>query len=204
MDAATLVRIFEPFFTTKPARAGTGLALATVYGIVKQNHGILDVRSEPGRGTTFTIHWPRHVPDAESTDLLDSNPPALRGREVILLVEDEPGILRSTTRMLEHLGYQVLAAGSPSQALHLAEQHRGALHLILTDVIMPEMNGRELADALLASRPRLRRLFMSGYTADVIAKRGVLDEGIDFLEKPFSRQGLAAKLREVLDADAAH
>jgi PAS domain S-box-containing protein len=203
MDEATLVRIFEPFFTTKPAGAGTGLGLATVYGIVKQNHGFIDVRSELGRGTTFTIHLPRYATDAESTEQDDSTPPAPSGRETILLVEDEPGILRSTGRMLERLGYRVLAAGSPNAALRLAEQHGGALHLILTDVIMPEMNGRDLADALLASRPRLKRLFMSGYTADVIANRGVLDAGIDFIEKPFSRQRLAAKLREVLDADTA-
>jgi PAS domain S-box-containing protein len=203
MDEETLPHVFEPFFTTKPVGEGTGLGLATVYGIVRQNGGFIDVSSELGRGTAFTIYLPRHVGATESVADQAQAGPAECGQETVLLVDDEPAILKATARMLESLGYVVLAAESPGAALRLTRAREGEIHLLLTDVIMPEMNGRDLARSLLSLRPGLRSLFMSGYPADVIAPHGVLDEGVDFLEKPFSRRGLAAKVRAVLDAAPA-
>lgn len=197
MDAETIAHIFEPFFTTKEVGKGTGLGLATVYGAVKQNGGFINVNSEPGRGTTFKIFLPRHAAKAEETD--EGKPQAAaRGSETILLVEDEPIILKMTTTMLEQLGYNVLAARTPGEAIRLGREHKGRIDLIMTDVVMPEMNGRDLAKNLLAIHPGIRRLFMSGYTADIIAHHGVLDEGVHFLQKPFSRKDLGAKIREAL------
>jgi PAS domain S-box-containing protein len=196
----TLAHIFEPFFTTKGVGKGTGLGLATVYGIVKQNQGFIDVQTALGRGTTFAVHLPRHVGAAGEQGELVAAP--ARGQETILVVEDEPAILRVTTRILAKLGYVVLAAGTPREALRLAEEHRGHIDLLLSDVMMPEMNGRELARSLLAVRPRLRHLFMSGYTADVIAQKGVLDGSVELVSKPFSRAELAAAIRKALDSDA--
>jgi len=199
MNSETLENIFEPFFTTKESGKGTGLGLATVYGVVKQNNGFINVYSEPGQGTTFTIYLPRHrakeapLPDKEAIR------PAARGHETILLVEDEPAILRMTTMILERTGYKVLAAGTPGEAIALAREHAGDIHLLMTDVVMPEMNGRDLAKNLLSLYPNLKRLFMSGYTANVIAHHGVLDEGVQFIQKPFAKQDLAVKVREVLD-----
>ncbi len=199
MDANTLAHLFEPFFTTKEVGKGTGLGLATVYGIVKQNAGYVDVRSEPGRGTTFQIYLPRHKGPSSRDPAPAPAAPVAKGHETILLVEDEPSILGVGKTMLEKMGYRVLAAPTPGEALRLAEAHSGDIHLLITDVIMPEMNGRELAKNLLSLYPHLRRLFMSGYTADVIAAHGVLDDGTHFIQKPFTMKTLSEKVREALD-----
>jgi response regulator RpfG family c-di-GMP phosphodiesterase len=178
---------------------GTGLGLATVYGVVKQNNGFINVYSEPGQGTTFKIYLPRHLD--KTAPLLKQEPdkPTERGRETVLLVEDELAILEMTTEILERLGYNVLAAGTPGEAIRLAQEYPGLIDLLLTDVVMPEMNGRDLAKNLLSIYPDIRRLFMSGYTANVIAHHGVLDEGVHFIQKPFSMNDLGAKIREALD-----
>jgi signal transduction histidine kinase/ActR/RegA family two-component response regulator len=205
MSQETLARIFEPFFTTKEVGSGTGLGLATVYGIVQQNHGFIEVQSEPGRGTTFSLHLPRHT-GSRGDDALRARAPSVsptsRGAETILLVEDEPAILRMTTRLLEQQGFEVLGASAPAEAIRKAREHAGDIDLLMTDVVMPEMNGRELAEQLLATCPGLKRLYMSGYTADVIAHHGVLDEGVHFLQKPFSKAEVTAKVRAALDAKA--
>jgi two-component system cell cycle sensor histidine kinase/response regulator CckA len=193
--------IFEPFFTTKEIGQGTGLGLATIYGIVKQNSGYIDVHSQAGSGTTFRIYLPRYLGKALVKDGENATMPVQQGQETILLVEDESSILLLGKRMLESLGYRVLAAGTPGEALWLAEQNSGEIHLLITDVIMPEMNGRDLARSLLSLYPDLKRLFMSGYTADVIAHHGVLDEGVHFIQKPFSKTELSLKVREVLRGD---
>ncbi len=198
MDEQTRANIFEPFFTTKNVGEGTGLGLATVYGVVKQNGGFINVYSEPGQGTTFHIYLPSladvPVRVGERKDVK-----APRGSETVLLVEDEPAILRMTVMMLERQGYTVLAASTPGEAMRLAEKSPNQVNLLITDVVMPEMNGRDLARSLMALYPNLKSLFMSGYTADVIAHHGMLDPDIHFIQKPFSVKGLAAKLREVLD-----
>ncbi len=199
MDQETQSQLFEPFFTTKGVGKGTGLGLATVYGVVKQNNGFINVYSEPGQGTTFKIYLPRHLAKAALLLKQELDKPGERGHETILLVEDEPTILEMTTEMLESLGYTVLAAGSPGEAVRLAQEQLGRIDLLLTDVVMPEMNGRQLARNLLAHYPDLKRLFMSGYTANVIAHHGVLDEGVHFIQKPFSKKDLGEKLREALE-----
>jgi PAS domain S-box-containing protein len=199
MDRETLDSIFEPFFTTKGESRGTGLGLATVFGIVKQNRGFINVYSEPGNGTIFRIYFPRHVGKPQETRV-EKNAiiPSRRG-ETVLLVEDEPAIIRMCQLMLERLGYHVLTSEKPGRALRLAEQHAGDVHLLITDVVMPEMNGRELADQLCGLFPEIKTLFMSGYTADVIAHQGVLEEGVNFIQKPFSIQDLSVKVRAALD-----
>ena len=199
MDKETLDHIFEPFFTTKGAGEGTGLGLATVYGAVKQNNGLIDVRSEIGAGTTFTIYLPRHGSGVEQAVKTGADQPRAGGHETILLVEDEPSILKLTERILARQGYTVLAARTPGEARHLAAVHASAIHLLMTDVVMPEMNGRDLAKDLQSRHPRLKVLFMSGYTADIIVHQGVVDEGVNFIQKPFAIDDLAAKVREVLD-----
>ena len=201
MDQDTLLHLFEPYFTTKELGKGTGLGLATVYGVVKQNNGFINVYSEPGQGTTIKTYLPRH--QAKGAPLPDKEAirPIAPGHETILLVEDEPAILSLTTMMLERGGYAVLAAGTPGEAIRLATEHAGDIHLLMTDVVMPEMNGRDLAKNILSIYSHLKCLFMSGYTANVIAHRGVLDEGVNFIQKPFSKGELAAKVREVLDRD---
>lgn len=200
MDREMLEHIFEPFFTTKEPGKGTGLGLAMVYGAVRQNNGFINAYSEPGRGTTFTIYLPRHAVGEERTEPVGPSAPAERGSETILLVEDEPSILEMTTTILEMQGYTVLAASTPGRALDLAGAHAGEIHLLMTDVIMPEMNGRELSERLHLHYPDLACLFMSGYTADAIARHGVLAEGVHFIQKPFSIQGLAARVRETLES----
>ncbi len=199
MSKEVLPQIFEPLFTTKDIGQGTGLGLATVYGIVKQNHGFIEVRSEPSRGTVFEILLPRHSGEIERARSKAPVDGTLHGKETILLVEDEPVLLELTSQMVEMQGYQVLAAHSPNEALRLSEAHPGLIHLLMTDVVMPEMNGRDLANRLMSLYPRLRCLFISGYTSDVIAHHGVLDEGLHFLQKPYTAQVLAKKVREVLD-----
>lgn len=198
MDQETVARLFEPFFTTKEIGKGTGLGLSTVYGIVKQNNGFIIVHSEKDQGTIFKIHLPLHVPKAEQMMNPEVVKPVEHGSETILLVEDEPAILSMTTLMLKRLGYAVLAAATPGEAMRLAEKHPGEIHMLMTDVIMPEMNGRDLAKNILDLYPNMKRLFMSGYTADVIAHHGVLDKGVNFIQKPFSIKDLSEKIRAIL------
>ncbi len=200
MDQATMSQIFEPFFTTKEVGVGTGLGLATVYGIIKQNGGLINVYSEVGEGSTFRIYLPAQAAVAASAvSPAPVAPPTARGEETVLLVEDEPPILALCSKMLERLGYRVLVASSPSEALSLAAAFPGDVQLLITDVVMPEMNGRDLANRLLVRFPDMKLLFISGYTANAIAHRGVLDEGLRFLAKPFSLADLAHKVREALD-----
>ncbi|MFI5118973.1 MAG: PAS domain S-box protein [Thermoanaerobaculia bacterium] len=200
MDAKTLSHVFEPFFTTKEAGKGTGLGLSTVYGVVKQSGGHVTAYSEPGVGTTFKIYLPR-VEDAPQMDRASSAHVALAGgTETVLVVEDEEAIRRLTCRALEAYGYTVLSAASAREAIRLCEEHAGEIHLILTDVVMPGMSGRELARSAAALRPLVKVLFMSGYTDNVIVHHGVLDAGTPFLQKPFTPRSLAQKVREVLDA----
>ncbi len=199
MDKEVLNHVFEPFFTTKGVGRGTGLGLATVYGIVKQNDGFINVYSEPGKGTIVKIYLPKHSGEAAADNrLIVEGIPKGRG-EMVLVVEDEPLILKLAERMLTNLGYRVLRASTPAEALELAQVHIGDISLVMTDVVLPEMNGRELAERLQALGPKLKFLFMSGYTADVVAHRGILESGVDFLQKPFSNQDLAIKIRLALD-----
>ncbi len=198
MEKEAIAHIFEPFFTTKGVGEGTGLGLATVYGIVKQNKGFINVGSEPDQGTTFAIYLPRYLGTIKQERPETSTEPDLLGDETLLLVEDEPTILNMTTTMLQRLGYTVLAAGSPDEASQFAEEYAGKIHLLLTDVIMPKMNGRALAEKLEINRPEMKCLFMSGYTSNVISHHAVLDDGVYFIQKPFSKKQLADKIREVL------
>ena len=199
MDKAILKNLFEPFFTTKEIGKGTGLGLATIYGIVKQNHGFISVASEPDRGTTFRIFLPLYISNVLTIPDKGQVTAVPEGCETILLVEDEPAILAMIRRLLERLGYNVLAASGPIYAMNLAEKHSGKIHLLLTDVVMPEMNGRELAEQILVWQPEIATLFMSGYTADIIANQGVVHEGMAFIQKPFAKKDLADKLREILE-----
>jgi PAS domain S-box-containing protein len=199
MDKEIRDNLFEPFFTTKGAGKGTGLGLSMVYGIVKQNNGFIDVYSEPGKGTTFKIYLPRCEADSNVSAEEKSQQSTLKGMETILIAEDEPAILRLAQNMLVSLGYKVLTAEKPSDALRAGEEYGGQIHLLLTDVIMPEMNGRALASRLSAGNPALKTLYMSGYTADVIAHHGVLDKDVLFIQKPFCMQDLAQKVRQALD-----
>lgn len=199
MDDEVLSNLFEPFFTTKGVGEGTGLGLATVYGIVKQNGGFIDVESEPGKGTRFGVYFPEEATTRPAA-MADPPPDALKtGHETVFLVEDEPSILSMGVAMLERLGYQVLSASRPLEAMNLAERHQGTIDLLITDVIMPEMNGRDLADKLSQRYPEIKCLFMSGYTADVIAHNGILDQGLYFMQKPFSMMDLSVNVRRVLD-----
>lgn len=200
MEKATLDRVFEPFFTTKEQGRGTGLGLATIYGIVKQNHGFIYVDSAPGQGSTFSIYLPRYTGSDLQAERLVPEPAALEGQETLLLVEDEAAILDILRLALEELGYQVLVASSPAEARQLALDRDCAIDLLITDVIMPGMNGRELAQQLQSRCPNLRCLYVSGYTNDSITRHGVLDEGVNFIQKPFTMQVLASKVREILDA----
>jgi two-component system cell cycle sensor histidine kinase/response regulator CckA len=201
MPTEVLASVFEPFFTTKERGKGTGLGLSTVYGIVKQNGGHIGVDSEPGSGTSFKIYLPRLAgTDAQAVENTrrpaDAHGPV--PRRTVLLVEDEPGVLKVGRRMLERPGFTVVAAGSPNEAIRLAAEHAGHIDLLLTDVVMPEMNGRQLAERLTQSCPGLKVLFMSGYTANVIARHGVLDGNVQLVEKPLSESTLADKIRDVL------
>jgi PAS domain S-box-containing protein len=198
MDPETLAQIFEPFFTTKIVGHGTGLGLATVYGIIKQNKGFINVYSEPGQGTTFRIYLPAAdaVPADDSTGI--KSDASLEGSETLLVVEDDRDMLQLTRSILETLGYRVLTAMTPQDAIALATRHGHFIDLLISDVVMPEMNGRQLAQRLCEIAPDLKCLFMSGYTANVIAQSGVLDPGVHFIQKPFSVNDLAVKVKEVL------
>ena len=200
MDEETRSHIFEPFYTTKERGKGVGLGLATVFGIVKQNQGYIEVTSALDSGSVFTIGIPRSELAVTPEKIAAPTERATAGgRETLLLVEDEESILRVGQEALRRLGYQVLAAESPARALDVARTHRGPIHLLITDVVLPGMNGRELAQLLSAITPGLKCLFMSGYTADIIATRGVVDEKVYFIQKPFRLDDLAAKVRDVLE-----
>jgi PAS domain S-box-containing protein len=198
MSREVLSRVFEPFFTTKPPGEGTGLGLATVYGIVKQSGGHVWVYSEPGEGTTFKIYFPRieGAPDAGGANVPTSGP---RGSETVLLVEDEPAVRAIAKRILTRHGYRVLETCNGKEALAVATQHREPIHLVLTDVVMPELGGPALMERLRAVRPEVATLFMSGYTDDDIVRRGALELGRRFVQKPFNASGLLAAVREALD-----
>ena len=198
MSAEVLQHLFEPFYTTKDVGHGTGLGLATVYGAVKQHGGFIGVESQPGRGTTFRLYLPREVGEAAAAPAEGADVPP-RGTETVLLVEDELAMLSLGRQILERHGYTVLAAAKPSEALAIARQHAGPIHLLLTDLVMPEMNGRQLKEQIDALRPGIKAVFMSGYTADIIARQGVIEEGIQFLQKPLSVAAMARAVRDALD-----
>lgn len=200
MDSEAQKNIFEPFFTTKEMGKGTGLGLATVYGIVKQNNGFINVYSEPGIGTTFNLYLPRHKMDDVTAPTKKDDTIDLSGNETILVVEDETDILQMLRMMLEKFGYNVLAVTSPRDAIHLSTTYRQGIDLLLTDVIMPEMNGHELARELLSKSPSIKCLYMSGYTENIIATNGILKDGVNFIPKPFSRKALLTQVRRVLDS----
>jgi two-component system cell cycle sensor histidine kinase/response regulator CckA len=197
MDAKTKARIFEPFFTTKEFGKGTGLGLSIVYGIVTQSGGSVCVYTEPGIGTTFKIYLPCVAPELEIAPPSETTENVGRGSQTILIVEDDAALLQITHRSLEDAGYAILAAASAAEAIHISESHSGPIHLMVTDVIMPRMNGVELASRLSAQRPEMKVLYVSGYTDDTIVHRRAL-EGLAFLEKPFSPKTLARKVWEVL------
>ena len=199
MDKEIQDKIFEPFFTTKELGKGTGLGLATVYGIVKQNNGFINVYSEPGYGTSFKIYLPRHVAEAGEINKESLIVQTARGYETILLVEDELSILNMIKQMLGELGYQILSASTPDEAILAAKNHPGKIHLLVTDVVMPGMNGRDLAKKLVSIYPGIKSLFMSGYSGVAIADHVIMDEAVNFIQKPFSRHAFAAKIRETLD-----
>ncbi len=198
MDKETLKLIFDPFFTTKNPGSGTGLGLSTVYGILKQNNGFINVYSESGKGATFKLYLPRETGEGKIKEFDDSAVPPRGAGETILIVEDEKAIRDLTGKVLENHGYNVLTAETPTKALQLAKKHSGVIHLLVTDVVMPEMNGRELAKKIENFYPDIKVLFMSGYTSNVIVHRGVLDDGVNFLPKPFSHKDLTQKVYKAL------
>jgi len=200
MDAETQRHIFDPFYTTKGAGKGTGLGLATVYGIVKQSGGYIWVYSEVGKGTTFKIYLPRVAEKASPVKTSECEPQSLRGTETILLVEDAEALRNVARESLEGNGYAVLSAANADQALQIAEHYQGTIHLLLTDVILPGRNGRALAEALAELHPETRVLYMSGYTSDAIVHHGVLESGTAFLQKPFTLNALGSKVRAVLSS----
>ncbi|MBN1583219.1 MAG: response regulator, partial [Anaerolineae bacterium] len=200
MDEETMSHLFEPFFTTKEQGRGTGLGLATVYGIVKQNGGYVFPYSEPGVGTTFKVYLPRIEAEASAETQTRTTATVASGSETILLVEDEEAVRALARRVLVGRGYRILEAANADAALSLCEQHTGPIHLILTDVVVPGLlRSTELIDRIVATRPKIKVIYMSGYTDDVIAHHGVLDSGIQFVQKPFTPNALALKVREVLD-----
>lgn len=201
MDNSTMTHIFEPFFTTKGIGEGTGLGLATVYGAVKQNNGFIDVYSKLGKGTIFSIYLPRHRGETGLANIEGELEPALLGDETILLVEDELPILEMTTTILQHLGYTVLPVSTPGEAIRMVKEFTGDINLVINDVIMPEMSGRELAQRLLTIQPKMKILFMSGYAVNILGSQGTLNDGSYFIQKPFSLKQLAVKVRTVLDSD---
>ena len=201
IDEETQARVFEPFFTTKEVGKGTGLGLSTVYGIVKQSGGNIWVYSEPGAGTVFKIFLPRVEVAESSNEKPASELKVFHGSETILLVEDEDIVRGLTRKILVEAGYKVLDARSGEEAIRLSRHYRGSIDLLLTDVVMPETSGKEVAERLLELRPAARVLFMSGYTDEAIVRHGVLDENVDFIQKPFTWARLGKKVRDVLDRE---
>lgn len=191
-------RVFEPFFTTKGARKGTGLGLAVVHGIVKQSNGTIEVDSEPGVGTSFKIYLPRVEQAAPTGKSWPGLGPAPRGTETLLLVEDEDAVRALTSFTLRQCGYTVLEASHGEDAIRIATNHQATIHLLVTDVVMPGMGGRVLAERLLGLHPEMKVLYLSGYTDDAVVRHGILHEEVDFLQKPFSPNALAHKVRAVL------
>jgi CheY-like chemotaxis protein len=199
MDIETERRLFEPFFTTKPVGKGTGLGLSIVYGIVKQNNGDITVESEVGSGTMFTILLPEMREAAVKEHQRQAEAPAIAASETILVAEDEPTVRALVREVLSTLGYRILEAASPREAITISEEFSGTIHLLLTDVVMPEINGAELARRLSGARPDLKVLFMSGYSDSHLAARIVPEEGVAFMQKPFTVPKLIEKIREALN-----
>jgi len=200
MDAETLSHAFEPFFTTKERGKGTGLGLSTVYGIVRQSGGRVQVSSVPGRGTSFQIYLPRS--DEKTTSGPRPSAGSSLGTETVLVVEDEAAVRNLVRAVLERKGYVVFVAHDGAAALDLVDKHTGAIHVLLTDVVMPGMNGRELAERIVKDHPGVRILYMSGYMDDAVMRHGIVESGVAFLQKPFTPLALARKVREVLDGKA--
>jgi CheY-like chemotaxis protein len=199
MSPETVAHIFEPFYTTKGSGQGTGLGLSTVYGIVKQSGGYIWVYSEPGKGTTFKVYLPRvqELADPKQEVVI---PGVNKGSETVLLVEDDGAVRELASMILSSNGYLVLPAQDALEAEHFSANHSGEIHLLLTDIMMPGTSGRELARRISARHPRARVLYMSGYTDNVLAQGGVLEEGVSFLQKPFTPAALSQKVRDVLDS----
>ena len=203
MDGETLAHIFEPFFTTKAVGKGTGLGLATVYGIVKQSAGYIFADSEPGKGTTFQVYLPRVEESVEPLALQEARTATPRGSETILLVEDEGALLELISGSLEDSGYNVIGAANGVEALHLAEKYDGLIHVLVTDVVMPHMSGPELSRRITTVRPEIKVLYMSGYADTTPTPLEALDEKVIFLQKPFELSRLAQKVREALETPAS-
>jgi len=203
MDSETVGRIFEPFFTTKESGRGSGLGLAMVYGIVRQSGGHIWVYSEPGLGTTFKIYFPRVIEASNSVSHKATARADSTSTETILLVEDSKLLAKVTRDFLERDGYQVLLASDPNEAIRIAENHKAPIHLLLTDVVMPEMNGRQLSEELVAKRAGMKVLYMSGYTNGILSEHDFKPEEVAFIEKPFSQEALSRKVRQALDPGAA-
>ncbi len=202
MDADTRSRIFEPFFTTKGPGKGTGLGLATVYGIVAQSGGAITVESEPGSGSIFCVSLP--LAEGPLEERKPSAPPValIKHSETVLVAEDEDVVRQLVCTILEEFGYKVLCAASGAEAIKIAQEHPGTIDILVTDVVMPEMHGPELASHLSKQRPELKVLYVSGYSENDISEQGVLYEGLEVLQKPFSRAALAEKIRKILDSPA--
>ena len=199
MDMGTMSHIFEPFFTTKEQGKGTGLGLSTVYGIIEQSGGHIEVSSRLGKGTEFFIYLPKAVEEDQVLDVNLASDNVARGMETILVVEDDPAVQDLVCQFLSHQGYRILRAKDSEDALRICREHGGPIHLMLTDVVMPRMGGRDLANQCTRQRPSLRVLFMSGYTGDAIAQHGILEPGLHLIQKPFSPSSLACRIREILD-----
>jgi len=199
MELAVQARIFEPFFTTKPPGKGTGLGLSTVYGIVQQANGHVTFTSQPGGGTSFRVYFPRIVSSPPSSEAGRTDAHSLDGTEAVLLVEDDPAVCELVKAVLMSHGYSVLSTRSPHEAQKLCEEQNGRIDLLLSDVVMPEMSGRELSGRLLRKNPGMKVLFMSGYIDEAVVHEGIREKKVAFLQKPFSPLSLATKVREVLD-----
>jgi CheY-like chemotaxis protein len=204
MDHETQSRIFEPFFTTKEKGKGTGLGLSTVYGIVKQSGGNVWVYSELGKGTTFKVYLPQVEDEVSGLEEAKAHVTMKRGSETVLLVEDEDTVRHLASELLEESGYVVLSAGGGEEAINFATTHKDHIDLLITDVVMPKVSGKEVAEQLKKIHPETKVLFMSGYTDEAIVHHGIVDSNIAFIQKPFSEQALAHKIREVLDSGNGH
>jgi two-component system, cell cycle sensor histidine kinase and response regulator CckA len=202
MDEETKACIFEPFFTTKEPGKGTGLGLAMVYGFIRQSGGHVEVYSELGHGTTFKLYLPRADESMPAATVLPSRRTIPAGTETVLVVEDEAAVRNLLRRVLQSCGYTILEAQDGKEALEIAQRHAGRIDLLVTDLVMPKMSGRELAERLTQARPGMRTLMMSGYSNDVVIRQGALQASVAFLQKPFSPIDLARKVREILDAEA--